>query len=1320
MKNSLKQQFLNENEYNLILDALDIFKIKEIIEIETFGTKEFNTKFSFSLKNGVASTTLFNMQKLFTTINSKPILQKTSVKNNDTQKEYREEITYDCIIDSVKSLGTHSGSIKETFDKVFPWDNLEIIEESRNSTDKRQEITKQFNKDLPEVKERLKEFVKFRIKEKSKLEGLLGKEVVDFFTDEQIKDISKPENSDKIDGFVNIRKITQPILDKIRQDKILKLIEEAEKCNPEEVEGKFAFLAISWIIGENAKRISDGTKASNTEIPFQALKKFRDNQHDFSKIKGSKILLKNINNKASNKDFKSIQTYFVDTLYKLIKNLKISDDITAVFNPQKIKKYKLNKEINENQQKEFLEIVKLAIPDNLLDTEKVQNILNDFQLILAAKIPTEYVGNINLMEYFQVKLSESVILHTENLSVYLKDVNGKEKDKSKKKKQKKQIDNLKKFKIIEENDSNDSEKIDCLDKILPKYDKGKSSNETKSEILIENRLDLLLKSLEWIKENTDSKLKTYNNDFQLAREKSANDPQFYYSHLCNLIIIGECRKNLLEQKLFQENASLSLINELEFLRWIRNSLLHDQELKETGSTFELFINDLMTKNKIIHSGSSAYDSREFYDYLKSEVNTLLKNIQNNMVNFNWEETQEKFYTKQLLQELSIAYKYSNKDSQVLLMEKLYTYKIVNKNEIEDFRDGLNESIIRKVLSNKFYLSLNEVYKNYDKIQEIAKNYDIELISVLGESLSLNCILNTENDLEIIFVVKNSSRQNLVLFKQSIINLLHYKLRIVSEKDCEEYLKTQFPKEWKKNLESLQIFCKQNSFDKIINSIGLHLTIDDNHATIEDIDKLLKNCSIDFQYEAITLIYRAFNSNKKEILNKLIEAGADVNIIVGDDGEQTLLHRALDRLFDSTKEEYDIAKSFILNTKKLKLIQEPTWKTNPLHILAYNFNKLYSSKGNVVYIKIIKTLLDNASVEELNQVDGYGKTPLLEAIEGGNLEIANMLASTPSTDINIAKVESMRPCVPYIPIGCSPITIAILLGYNELVETLLKRNEIKTANDSFINLYVGSKDNVKYIEHPKFPPKNSAYYEFPEDSSIIHFASATGNIKLLKIFLSQFGSKLLFQNDICGHSPLCVATKYKQEAVIELFNDKEQLNQLFSTNLDETLYTQFLDLTNPIDRVDKLIAKSIMENFSTLEIIYPNVKVDINMQEISEADLLTYYKNRKLLENTLKYEINDTTFSFYFRCDSSLICNEILDASIVHTKKLIEKRISDELKKYNMSKHCNDLNVEISTKGITNEDLKQYCKSQLFIDLDEDNLKNDIKELGSNSEEYSQE
>lgn len=190
------------------------------------------------------------------------------------------------------------------------------------------------------------------------------------------------------------------------------------------------------------------------------------------------------------------------------------------------------------------------------------------------------------------------------------------------------------------------------------------------------------------------------------------------------------------------------------------------------------------------------------------------------------------------------------------------------------------------------------------------------------------------------------------------------------------------------------------------------------------------------------MYRAYNSSRADIVKLLLIAGADVNKVYWEENEQTLLHKAIDDLWN--EEENKVALDFILNAQGLRLIQEPIWNINPLHLLAYYGHQLEEVK----ILAVAERLTKNATREELNQVDGYGKTALLEAIEQNNIEIAKFLASNPLVEINLARQEPMHYCAPYIPIGISPIAAAIL-GRAEILEAMLTRDDIKILHHPII-------------------------------------------------------------------------------------------------------------------------------------------------------------------------------------------------------------------------------------------------------------------------------
>ena len=77
----------------------------------------------------------------------------------------------------------------------------------------------------------------------------------------------------------------------------------------------------------------------------------------------------------------------------------------------------------------------------------------------------------------------------------------------------------------------------------------------------------------------------------------------------------------------------------------------------------------------------------------------------------------------------------------------------------------------------------------------------------------------------------------------------------------------------------------------------------------------------------------------------------------------------------------------------------------IHHLAY-YKETESS------ISLMRKLLKKAKSKDINSYDGYGKTPLLEAIETGNYHIAKLLIEHPRQDFGQIRIEAPKPLSEY--------------------------------------------------------------------------------------------------------------------------------------------------------------------------------------------------------------------------------------------------------------------------------------------------------------------
>lgn len=192
---------------------------------------------------------------------------------------------------------------------------------------------------------------------------------------------------------------------------------------------------------------------------------------------------------------------------------------------------------------------------------------------------------------------------------------------------------------------------------------------------------------------------------------------------------------------------------------------------------------------------------------------------------------------------------------------------------------------------------------------------------------------------------------------------------------------------------------------------------------------------------------------------LVQAGkADPNWQEPCSGD-TVLHKIVDQLprvceaefeeddgSDGDSEEYsedesdtpsfEVLKAFV--SAGAKLVQNERGES-PLHLLAYYKRPL------VDMLEIFGFVLEMATEDDVNSYDGWGKTPLLEAIEFGNSERALQIIGFGKADLNLPKVSAEIFCTERLPKNGTPVLLATARNLSQVALALLEHGAKQYCN-----------------------------------------------------------------------------------------------------------------------------------------------------------------------------------------------------------------------------------------------------------------------------------
>lgn len=924
------KSIIDKTMYSNLLDALDILHIESILD---------NVE---KIKNPKISGT-------------KTLVYTASTNWFTELPDYIKR--YHNISENISLLSERAGSIKSYFTD-FPWDVLEKAGKFldftfRNDLSSNHEVyNSYFIQDLEELKIRLQQIIKITEQKNPEIKQILSpgaslslkemilkekcKEQKPLSTKANITNLSNEQDKKepglkfqqenaKPSGLANIRKITEPVLDKEKQEEILKLIPAAGICNPLDYQGKTALLGITIMIGEIGKNVSEQTKDKNKDLGLHILKEFRDKIHKFlDYTPNAKHLFAYLNTVDSNAIFVDLQKFLTTILKSKIESLNISLSSIEDSKPFNLSNplpaiNQSSLTLDKDKIDRVLKIIIQALPKYCRSDKEIQIKLDICKDFLSGDLPLPLPLTIPSKDYplqnlFYLIFKEQLADFKDLYGALNKNHDSRAERSSKREKPKidlakQDIDFLNKLEtdknylyIESERAPKTDSKIKCLEEIeeaititskVPvaatiKQKKEKIINDDKNETskkeikYIKDQVELLTRTLETIHISTDNIIKSANGDYQSIRQACENK-QFHYSHLFHLIVIGQCIQNIIGKENFLKHASAELLIEFEFLKWARNGLMHNKTISEVGSVFKYFNNDLLNL-QIKESGARAYDTDFYLKHLKPKIDTTIKNIETLSLPLA-EESINSYYQSLLLKQLENAYIRNDSTAEKLILKML--------GEAPQSTEWYApHAQAMKLLNKSMLLDLAQFYHNKQKIIEIAKIHLITIKGFFGNIINYGTSRLEDNSG--ILVECNGSDIDLAFFKKELTQILNHRLLIITEKHLSEYPNSkELCGDEAKDNQSFESIIRENSFDRTMKAIALHLAIEAN-SKVEEIEKLeLKNCNLNLIYKGYTPLQRAYSGYTKneQTLKLLINLGADVNI--KDKHGDTLAHYAVE-------------------------------------------------------------------------------------------------------------------------------------------------------------------------------------------------------------------------------------------------------------------------------------------------------------------------------------------------------------------------------------------------------------------------------------------
>jgi ankyrin repeat protein len=288
------------------------------------------------------------------------------------------------------------------------------------------------------------------------------------------------------------------------------------------------------------------------------------------------------------------------------------------------------------------------------------------------------------------------------------------------------------------------------------------------------------------------------------------------------------------------------------------------------------------------------------------------------------------------------------------------------------------------------------------------------------------------------------------------------------------------------------------------------------------------------------LFNAINSYDSETINDVINQFTNIDVNIQGKFRNTALHVAV------INNDANLVKSLLKKRADISLVNDKG--ETVLHIAAY-YGLIEIVSILMEYVKESKSL-GGYSEHLLNKYNGWGKTPLMEAVEKNNVEIVKILLSSHYININLQREISKIKCVYYTPKSASAPETAVIQGHESIVELLLQYDQLNYSVRGGLITYIKN-NSATQIE----------IYLQGSSSHILHLAAASGQLNILKLLLKKIGINSITISDNHNNNILHAAIEEAQIEVITFLLNKQSLENTLGEEISKEIYNNFINQQN---------------------------------------------------------------------------------------------------------------------------------------------------------------
>ncbi|MCP5374877.1 MAG: ankyrin repeat domain-containing protein, partial [Rickettsiaceae bacterium] len=584
------------------------------------------------------------------------------------------------------------------------------------------------------------------------------------------------------------------------------------------------------------------------------------------------------------------------------------------------------------------------------------------------------------------------------------------------------------------------------------------------ESYVNRQIEVMKFAIKKIQEIVDIVSVKNNNDYNKMRQE-LQSPKIHSECLFFLTMIGQSIQTIKTNENFLSIVTFDLLKELDFLKWVRNSLMHLDKVNEKGTLIDYLANDLLTDFSITTHGQKIIEFSKYFDY----VLNLLDEFQ---------------ITVTHLGDSNYFQEYKGEDKKYLDFDinrkEVALEKVLEKNNKQKHTDFFSQK------SNKSGFIIDKIIELKEEINQKSQELNIEIIGTFGKLAKFGYSIQGDNSGILVKVSENDILVSLAEFKQYIYDLFKYRIKIIEERQLIEYLELKIDNESDRREFSKAFLqkTKKYSLEHLENNIKLFQFIEELNDTTNEYTS---------QQEALSYLLidvsanNLINSNKFEIFWKLS------NLLHSNDSQVTKeiqteikaiqqKHSALNSSLEWTSSEKiaQIAISQDLLSLLIKFYKEEQFKTQQtLEVQIKNIHEFLDSTEKISFELIYKeqepilhSLCKNYQQTKLN--------PLLELLrvilqKGADIDVQDIYGNTILHNISWYECDKqLLDCIneyiqkrDYNQLNLDnkcPLEMAIENNNFQLIEFLKDKTDVKEYGKELLikATKYGNVELVKYL------------------------------------------------------------------------------------------------------------------------------------------------------------------------------------------------------------------------------------------------------------------